>query len=82
MRTDFRIFLVCLVGLILCVSAWNVLVDPQMAYSKPAIEQKTRKLETPLSIATFEKGYRSSIRGPFVKVPKYENLQVIFRRDS
>src|SRR5262245_60518221 len=68
MRTTSRIFLVCSVGLMLSVSAWNVLGNPQRVYSALAMDQKTGRVETPLSIATVEKGDRSGIRGPLQTV--------------
>jgi PrcB C-terminal len=74
MRTDFRIFLVCSVGFMLCISAWNMLGTPQKAYSQLTMDrQKTRKAGTPLSIATVERGDRSGIRGP---------LQTVWKRNS
>lgn len=70
MRTDFRIFFACTFGLVLPISTWNVLDGPQ-TYSLLAMEQeKSRKVETRLSIATVEKGQRSGIR---------EALQTVIR---
>jgi hypothetical protein len=69
MRPDFRIFVSCSFGFVLHISACNVQDAPQMASSSLAMDQeKTRKVETPLSIATVEKGYRSGIRGPLQAV--------------
>jgi len=69
MRADFRIFLVCSFGFVIPISAWSVLVGAQRTYSSLAMDQeKTRKAETPLSIATVEKGDRSGIRGPLQTV--------------
>jgi hypothetical protein len=69
MRTDFRIFLVCSVGLMLWISAWNMLNNPQRAYSQLTMDQqKTRKAGTPPSIATVERGDRSGIHGPLQTV--------------
>jgi PrcB C-terminal len=69
MRSDFRIFLVCSFGLVLPISAWNVVGSAQRTYAPLAMDQKkTGKVETPLSIATVEKGYRSGIRGPLQTV--------------
>src|SRR5262249_31590749 len=50
-------------------SVSNVLGGPQRTYSLLAMDQeKIRRVETPLSIATVEKGDRSSIRGPLQTV--------------
>jgi hypothetical protein len=69
MRTDFRIFFACSFGLVLPISAWNVLGKPQSTYSQVAMDQKKiSKAETPLSIATVEKGDRSGIRKPLQTV--------------
>ena len=65
MKPDLRICFACLFGFVLPISASNVLGGPQRTYSPLAMDQeKIRKIETPLSIATVEKGYRSGIRGP------------------
>ena len=69
MRTACRIFLVCSFGLVLAISAWNVLGSAQRMYAPLAMyQEKTGKVETPLSIATVEKGDRSGIRGPLQTV--------------
>jgi PrcB C-terminal len=71
MRTDLRIFFACTFGLMLLISPWNVLAGPQRIYSLLAVDQETSgKVETRLSIATVEKGYRSGIR---------ESLQTVIR---
>ncbi|MGH7827643.1 MAG: protease complex subunit PrcB family protein [Candidatus Binatia bacterium] len=84
MRTDFRIFLACSFGLVLAISAWNVLGGPQMAYSLLAMDQeKIRKVETPLSIATVEKGDRSGIRAPLQMVIRNQDeWNAIWKRHS
>jgi len=69
MRTACRIFLVCSFGLVLPISAWNVLGSAQRMYAPLAMDQeKTGKVETRLSIATVGKGDRSGIRGPLQTV--------------
>jgi hypothetical protein len=69
MKTDFRIFFACSFGLLLPISASNVLGGPQRTYSPLAMDQeKSRKVETRLSIATVEKSYRSGIREPLQTV--------------
>jgi hypothetical protein len=74
MRTDFRIFLVFSVVLVLCISARNLLVDPQMAYSQP---------ETSLSLTTVAKGYRSGIREPLqIVVRNKDEWNAIWKRHS
>jgi hypothetical protein len=71
MRSDFRIFVSCWFGLVLHISASNVLLGPQMAYSPLAMAQEQiGELGTRLSTATVEKGYRSGVRDP---------LQVVIR---
>jgi hypothetical protein len=70
MRSDFRIFLVCSFGLVLPISASSlarVLGWTQFPFAAMA-QEKIRKEETRLSIATVEKGYRSGIRGPLQTV--------------
>jgi PrcB C-terminal len=65
MRPDFRIFFTCSFGLVLFISASNVLGDAQRTYSLLAMDQENiRKVATPLSIATVQKGNRSAIRAP------------------
>jgi hypothetical protein len=74
MRRDFRIFVSCWFGFVLHISACNVQGAPQRASSSLAMDQeKFRKVETLLSIATVEKGYRSGIRGP---------LQIVIRNQD
>jgi hypothetical protein len=72
MRTDFRIFFACTFGVVLPMSPWNMLGGPQRTYySLLAMDQeKSRKVETRLSVTTVEKGYRSGIR---------ESLQTVIR---
>jgi PrcB C-terminal len=71
MRTDVRIFSACSFGLVLLISASNVLGGPRRTYSLLAMDQEeSRQIETRLSIATVEKGYRSGIR---------ESLQTVIR---
>jgi hypothetical protein len=84
MRTDFRIFLVCSVGFMLCISAWNMLGTPQKAYSQLTMDrQKTRKAGTPLSIATVERGDRSGIRGPLQTVIRNQDeWKALWKRHS
>jgi PrcB C-terminal len=84
MRTDFRIFLVCSVGLLVCISAWNMLGTPQRAYSQLTMDrQKTRKAGTPLSIATVERGDRSGIRGPLQTVIRNQDeWKALWKRHS
>jgi hypothetical protein len=84
MRTDFRIFLVFSVGLVLCISAWNVLAGSQRAYSLlPMDQEKTKKVETPLSIATVAKGHRSGIRKPLQTVIRNQDeWNVFWKRHS
>jgi len=83
MRTDFRICLAFSVVLVLCIPAWNLLVDPQTAYSQPAMDQETRKLETPLSLATVARGYRSGIHEPLqIVVRNQDEWNAIWQRHS
>lgn len=83
MRTDFRVSLVFSVVLVLCIPAWNLLVDPQTAHSQLAMDQETRKLETPLSLATVAKGYRSGIREPLqIVVRNQDEWNAIWKRHS
>jgi PrcB C-terminal len=65
MRPDFRIFVSCWFGFVLHISACNVQDAPQMASSSLAMDQeKSRKVETRLSIDTIAKGNRSGVREP------------------
>src|SRR5262245_27987695 len=82
MRPDFRIFFACLVGLVLVISAWNVLGGPQRTYSLLAMDQeKIRKVETPLSIATVDKGNRSAIRGPYkIVIRSHDEWKTFWKR--
>ena len=83
MITDCRIFLVFSVVLVLCISAWNLLVDAQTAYSQLAMDQKTTKLNTLLSLATVAKGYRSGIREPLqIVVRNQDEWNAIWKRHS
>jgi PrcB C-terminal len=84
MRTDFRIFLVCSVGFMLCISAWNILGTPQKAYSQLTMDrQKTRKAGTPLSIATVKRDDRSGIRGPLQTVIRNQDeWKALWKRHS
>src|SRR5262245_13138666 len=69
MRSDFRIVLSCWFGFVFHISACNGQHAPQMAPSSLAMDQeKIRKVETPLSIVTVEKGQRSGIREALQKV--------------
>jgi PrcB C-terminal len=84
MRTDFRIFFACSFGLVLPISALNVLGKPESTYSQFAMDQKKiSKAETPLSIATVEKGDRSGIRGPLQTVIRSQDeWQAFWKRHS
>jgi PrcB C-terminal len=54
-----------------------------MAYSQLAMDQETRKLETPLSIATVAKGYRSGIHKPLETVIRNQDeWNVFWKRHS
>lgn len=71
MKPDLRICFACLFGFVLPISASNVLGGPRMTYSLLAMDQeKIRRVETRLSMATVEKGQRSGIR---------EALQTVIR---
>jgi hypothetical protein len=84
MRPDFRIFVSCSFGFVFHISACNVQDAPQMVSSALAMDQeKTRKAETPLSIATVEKGDRSGIRGPLQTVIRNQDeWKALWRRHS
>jgi hypothetical protein len=83
MRTDFRSFLVFSVVLVLCIPAWNLLVDPQTAFSQLAMDQEPSKLENPLSLATVARGYRSGIREPLqIVVRNQDEWNAIWKRHS
>ena len=71
MKPDLRICFACLFGFVLPISASNVLGGPRRTYSLLAMDQeKIRRVETRLSMATVEKGQRSGIR---------EALQTVIR---
>ena len=75
MRTDFRIFLACSLGLALPISAWSLvgaLGWTQFPFAAMA-QEKMSKLGTGLPIDTVEKGYRSGVR---------EALQVVIRNQD
>jgi PrcB C-terminal len=60
-----------------------VLGNPQGAYAQLAMDQKTRKVQTPLSIVTVEKGDRSSIRGPLQTIIRNQvEWQAFWKRHS
>jgi hypothetical protein len=61
-----------------------VLGNPQRTYSALAMDQeKIRKVETRLSIATVEKGYRSGIRAPLQMVIRNQDeWNAIWKRHS
>jgi hypothetical protein len=74
MRKDFRICVSCWFGLVLHISASNVPLGSQMAYSQLAVAQeKMGELRTRLHIDTVEKGHRSGVR---------ESLQVVIRNQD
>jgi hypothetical protein len=83
MRSDFRICLVFWVVLVLCIAAWNLLVDLRTAYSLLVMDQQTTKLDTPLSLTTVAKGYRSGIREPLqIVVRNQDEWNAIWKRHS
>jgi hypothetical protein len=83
MRPDLRIFVSCSFGFVFHISACNVQDAPQMASSALAMDQKTGKVETPLSIATVEKGDRSGIRGPLQTVIRNQDeWKALWKRHS
>ena len=74
MRSDFRIFVSCWLGMVLHISACNVPSGPQMASSPLAVDQeRASKVETSLSIATVVRGHRSGIR---------DSLQTVIRNQD
>ena len=84
MRTDLRILLFCLVGLMPCLSAWNLLGNPQKTYAQLTMDQqKTQKAGSRLAIATVEKGDRSGTRGPLQTVIRNQDeWKALWKRHS
>ena len=84
MRPDFRIFFACSVGLVPVISAWNALGGPQSTYSLLAMDQeKIGEVETPLSIATVDKGNRSAIHRPLqIVIRNQDEWKAFWKRHS
>jgi PrcB C-terminal len=79
MRTDLNNVFACSLALVLSISVSNVLGGRQRTYSPLAMEkEKIRKVETRLSIATVDKGYRSGIRGPLQTAIRDQDEWTVF----
>jgi PrcB C-terminal len=84
MRPDFRIVVSCSFGFVFHISACNVQDAPQMASSALAMDQeKTRKIETWLSIDTIAKGNRSGVREPLqLVIRNQDEWKALWKRHS